>query len=462
MPDTNPAPTAFVPADLNIAEWGQLEPLFQKLLDRPIASATELQVWLEDFSALSAAIDEYGSRRYIDKSCNTESKEIEAAFMHFVEAIEPKVKPLYFELQKKFIASPHRSGLTDKRFQMLVRNWQSEVELFRPENIDLETQVTKLVNEYDKIFGSMMVEFRGQTYTPQQIARFLEDVDRTTREEAWKASTARRLIEREKIDKLYDDLRPIRDRIAKNAGLPDYRAFAFKAKKRFDYTPEDCYKFADAVEKSVMPVLRKLQARRKKELGLEKLRPWDLSVDPQNRPPLRPFDPKDIDGFVAKTRSIFERLSPELAKDFDNLKTHGNLDLGSRKGKQPGGYQISLDQSKQPFIFMNAAGLHRDVETLLHEGGHAFHYQWAAANEPLTFLRSAPMEFCEVASMSMELLGMEHFDVFYGLGDDYKRARPPSSKATRRCSRGSQRSTCSSTGSTPIRTTPQNSARPSG
>jgi oligoendopeptidase F len=424
MHSTDPATARkFVPAGIDVSKWEQLEPLFKALQDRAINSPADLEKWLADFSELSAVVDEYGSRRYIDKSCNTESKEIEAAFMHFVENIEPKIKPVYFELQKKFIASPHRKSLTGKRFDMLNRNWQSEVELFRQENVDLETQVTKLVNEYDKIFGSMMVDFRGQTYTPQQMARFLEDTDRTTREEAWRASTDRRLKHRSEIDKLYDDLRPIRDRIAKNAGLSDYRAYAFKAKKRFDYSPEDCFKFADAVEQSVMPVLRQLQAKRRKDLKLDKLRPWDTSVDPQNRPPLRPFDPSQIDSFVGKTRSIFERLSPDLATDFDNLSRNKNLDLGSRKGKQPGGYQISLEESKQPFIFMNAAGLQRDVETLLHEGGHAFHFLWASNNEPLTFLRGAPMEFCEVASMSMELFAMDHFDAFYTNPDDCKRAQ---------------------------------------
>ena len=155
-----------------------------------------------------------------------------------------------------------------------------------------------------------------------------------------------------------------------------------------------------------------LDRQRTADLRLAKLRPWDLSVDPQNRAPLRPFPDTDIDGFVSKTRTIFNRLSSDLADDFDLLRKRSNLDLGSRKGKQPGGYQSTLNESREPFIFMNAAGVQRDVETLLHEGGHAFH-ALAARDEPVMFLRHAPMEFCEVASMSMELLGSDHLDVFY-------------------------------------------------
>ena len=203
--------------------------------------------------------------------------------------------------------------------------------------------------------------------------------------------------------------------------MDNYRNWVWKGYKRFDYSPEDCLRFADAIAKTCVPVVKQLDQQRAKDLKLDKLKPWDLAVDPKNRPPLRPFAEDQVEEFVSKVRSIFENLSPELAKDFDVLRDHQNLDLASRKGKQPGGYQCSLEEAREPFIFMNAAGLQRDVETLLHEGGHAFHCL-AARNEDLVFLRSAPMEFCEVASMSMELLGSEHFDVFY-TEQDANRAR---------------------------------------
>ncbi len=413
----------YLPAALDVTDWAVIEPFTDELLARPINSPAELEKWLLNLSELYAAIDETGARKYIEKSCNTEDPAIEAAFMHFVEKIEPRLKAVFFELQKKFVASPHRTALSGKRYEILTRNWKSDIDLFRKENIDLETQVTKLVNEYDKIFGSMMVHFRGQDYTPQFMSRFLKDPDRQTREDAWKATSATRMKHRDTIDDLFDQILKIRNEIAKNAGFDNYRDYAFKQLKRFDYTPADCDSYAKAVETSVMPLIRELEAKRRKELMLDPLRPWDLDVDPQKRPPLRPFEPKDISGFVSKTQTIFDRLSADLGKDFSQLARNDNLDLDSRKGKQPGGYQSSLEETRQPFIFMNATGMQSDLRTLLHEGGHAFHYQWASAKEPLVFLRAAPMEFCEVASMSMELLAMDHFDVFYERPDDLKRAR---------------------------------------
>jgi len=411
------ATRTFVPTNLDPSDFAQLDPLYQKLLSRPIATPVEAEKWLADFSELTAVVDEYGSRRYIDKSCHTDDTDIEKRYMQFVEDVEPKIKPVYFQLQRKFLESAGAKGLTDQRHFILQRKWKADVELFRAENVAIETDVTKTVNEYDKISGAMMVTFRGQEYTMQQLGRFLEEPDRATREEAWRISSERRLRDKEAIEAIFDRLLPMRATIAKNADMADYRAYTWKAYMRFDYTPEDCLKFADAIVEACVPVVAKLDEQRKRDLKVDTLRPWDLGVDPLNRQPLRPFSADSAGDLVTKTRTIFDRLSTDLSIDFDQLHTNNNLDLQSRKGKQPGGYQISLEESKQPFIFMNAAGMQRDVETLLHEGGHAFHHLAASRVEPLVFLRSAPMEFCEVASMSMELLGSEHFDVFYNDAD---------------------------------------------
>lgn len=413
---------SYVPRDLDVSDFARLEPLYRALLDRPVHMPEWLDQWLTDLSELVAVVDEYGNRRYIDKSCHTDDPAIEKAYLHFVENVEPGTKPLFFELQKKFMDSPARGRLEGARYRMVERLWGPDVELFREENVPLQTQVTRIVNEYDKTMGAMVVHFRGRDYTLQQLARFIEEPDRQTRREAWELTAARRLQDREKLDQVFDHVLPLRNRIAANAGLSDYRAYAWKENKRFDYTPEDCIRFADSIAATCVPLVDELDRRRREALGLRSLRPWDMSVDPRGRLPLRPFQETETDLFVDKTREIFARLSPQLAEEFETLRTHKNLDLASRKGKQPGGYQASLEEVRQPFIFMNAAGVQRDVETLLHEGGHAFHCI-AARKEPLVFLRRAPIEFCEVASMSMEALGCEHFDVFYQSAQDAARAK---------------------------------------
>jgi oligoendopeptidase F len=406
----------FVPKDLDPANLAQLMPLYEGLRERVIASTGELVRWLGDVSELTSVVDEFGNRRYIEKSCHTDDAQIEKRYLQYVEEIEPKIKPAFFQVQKKYLASPYREQLDRRRYEILDRQWQADVELYRDENVPLQTEATKLVTEYDKTCGAQMVSFEGKEYTVQQMNRFLEQTDRDERQRAWEATAARRMADREKIEGLFDQLLGLRAKIGANAGVDNFRSYVWKSYKRFDYTPEQCHTFADAVAEAVVPVVKELDRQRRADLGLERLSPWDGSVDPKGRPPLEPFKQEDVPGFVEKTRGIFERLSPALAEDFDVLRRRNSLDLDSRKGKQPGGYQCSLEEVREPFIFMNAAGMHGDVITLLHEGGHAFHCL-AAREEPLVFLRSAPMEFCEVASMSMELLGADHYDMFYDEAD---------------------------------------------
>jgi oligoendopeptidase F len=144
-----------------------------------------------------------------------------------------------------------------------------------------------------------------------------------------------------------------------------------------------------------------------------------MAVDPLGRPPLRPFE--HVDQMLAHTQEIFGSLDSDLAEGFGRMQQLHLLDLANRKGKAPGGYQSTLAEARVPFIFMNAVGLQRDVDTILHEAGHAFH-ALATRDEDLYDYRSAPIEFCEVASMSMELLGNQFLERFYA-PPDARRAR---------------------------------------
>ena len=288
------------------------------------------------------------------------------------------------------------------------------VELYRPENVPLETEESKLGQQYQKLSGSLTVQFRGEERTLVQMGRYLVEPERALRQETWELVAQRRLQEAEHFEDLFEQLLQIREQIARNAGFPNYLEYAFRARARFDYGPADCVQFHGAIEHEVMPVLRQLQEERRSRLELAALRPWDLAVDPLNRPPLRPFD--QVSELVANTQRIFEQLDGALARGFQTMQELRLLDLDNRKGKAPGGYQSTLGESRLPFIFMNAVGLQRDVETMLHESGHAFH-ALATRSEDLYAYRSAPIEFCEVASMSMELLGNVFLEAFYAPAD---------------------------------------------
>jgi oligoendopeptidase F len=405
-------PRAFVPQKVNLGDWPQIAPLFDLLEARApqCRTAAQLQRWLLDAGDLNAALDQEASLRHIAMTCHTDSAEAEKAHLHFVEQIEPQFKPRQFQLARLYLRHPLRARLPRKRYFVFDRNARLQVELYRPENVPLETAEARLSQQYQKLSGSLTVHFRGAEKTLAQMGRLLEEPERPLRQEAWELVARRRLREADHFDDIFEQMLQLREQIAANAGFPNYLQYSFQARGRFDYTPQDCLKFHDAVEKDFMPVARRLHEQRRRRLGLPSLRPWDMAVDPFNRPALRPFE--QVEEMVARTQKIFDRLDAGLAADFQFMRQGRLLDLDNRKGKAPGGYQSTLAESRLPFIFMNAVGMHRDVETLLHEAGHAFH-SLATRREELHSYRSAPIEFCEVASMAMELLGNEFIRVFY-------------------------------------------------
>ena len=414
-------PRQFVPAAADLGEWEQIAPLFDLLESRSSGGKTtqEFEQWLLEWSELTAALDEESSRRYIAMTCHTDDPGAEKAFLHFVENIEPRMKPRQFAIERIYCGHPQRANLPRPRFEIFDRDIGVRVELFRPENVPLETEEAKLGQQFQKLTGSLTVQYKGEEKTLPQMAPYLEQTDRAVREETWRLTVNRRLQEADKFEGQFEAMLALRETIANNAGFANYRDYAFRAKGRFDYTPKDCLQFHEAVEREFMPVVREIQAERRQQLKLATLRPWDLAVDPLNRPPLRPFE--QVDQMVGRTQKIFDHLDSELAAGFRRMTDLKLLDLANRKGKAPGGYQASLNEARLPFIFMNAVGVQRDVETLLHEAGHAFH-ALATRTENLYPYRHAPLEFCEVASMSMELLGNAHIEEFYGAAEA-RRAR---------------------------------------
>ena len=415
-------PRSLVPAGIDLGDWSLIEPLFvavEKSLNAATTGAA-LERALLDWSELSAALDEESAKRYIAMTCHTDSTDAENSYLHFVENVEPQIKPWQFKLEQAYLAQPLRAALAPGRYEVFDRDTRLHVELFRPENVALETEEAKLGQQYQKLSGSLTVQFRGEEKTLIQMGKFLEDPDRALREETWQLVVARRLQEREKFEDLFDGLVKLRGQIARNAGHANYRDYAFKARGRFDYGPQDCVAFHDAIESEFMPLYRELQAARRAQLNLPALRPWDLSVDPLNRPPLKPFE--TVDQMVSRTQRVFDQIDAGLAGGFRLMQEKRLLDLDNRKGKAPGGYQSTLSESRLPFIFMNAVGLQRDLETMLHEAGHAFH-ALATREESLYAYRGAPIEFCEVASMSMELLGNEFIEEFYSAPDAVRARR---------------------------------------
>ena len=410
----------FLPADFTVSTWEALEPWFKELLERDISDQRKLEQWLKDQSELEAVVNEDVCWRQIRMTCDTENKALEEAFNYFCLEIQPKIQPYSDALNKKLIASPLAASLDQKKYFTYIRSVQKNIDLYREENIPLQAQLSVLQQQYGQITGAMMITVNGKEYTLQQAGKFLESEDRAIREEVYHKIQSRRLQDKDQLDELFNKLLALRATLARNAGYDNYRDYRFKELGRFDYTKEDCFNFHEAVKQHVLPLVSIIHERKRELLMVDKLRPWDLEAEPAGMQPLHPF--KTGEELLEKSMQCFKELNPYFGSCLAKMKDLGHLDLESRKGKAPGGYNCPLAESGAPFIFMNAAGQMHDVTTMVHEGGHAVH-SFLSHELELTAFKEYPMEIAEVASMAMELFSMDHWQTFFDNEGDLKRAK---------------------------------------
>ena len=415
----------FVSEDFDASAWENIEPYVNDLLERKLTCSKCIETLISDSSNLAEHISETGALLYIGMTCDTENSEKKDEFLNFVENVRPKLSEFSDKLNRRII---DHSSLEDlpERYNLMIRGIESDIEIFRVENIPLGVEQTKLVTKAQGITGAMTVEFEGKERTFPEMRGFLESNDRTQRKEAWKSMVNRWMENSEELSEIFDKLIKIRHQIALNADFKSYTDYMFRAMHRFDYSVEDCLIFHKSIEEICMPIVKKINSERKSSFGLNKLSPWDVNEKSGSGPdiagklPLRPFE--TVDEMVTKLSQLFHNMSNDLGAKFDKLVEMDTLDLETRKGKAPGGYQYYLEKSRIPFIFMNAAGLQGDLETMIHESGHAFHSLYCGHLE-LIDERNYPIEFAEVASMSMELLTQPGWSIFYDEQEEADRAK---------------------------------------
>ncbi len=418
--DIKKLPRTFLPEDFTVTTWQKLEPYFKELLERPIRSMRDLEKWLKDSSELEAVISEDACWRQINMTCDTENKALEQAFTFFCMEIQPHIQPYADQLNRKLLEIPFLSELDQEKYFTYLRNIQKSIELFREANVPIQAEMSVLQQQFGVISGKMSVRIKDQEYTLQQAAKFLEDHNREVREDAYRKINERRLQDKNELSNLFNTLVGQRNKIALNAGFSNFRDYKFKELGRFDYTKEECFQFHEAVKKHVLPLVDMIYESKRKKLGLDTLRPWDLEAEPEGITPLHPF--KTGEELLNKTISCFNQLHPFFGQCLQKMEEMKRLDLDSRKGKAPGGYNCPLAETGAPFIFMNAAGQTTDVTTMVHEGGHAVHSFLTHPLE-LSSFKDYPMEIAEVASMAMELFSMDHWDMFFSNKTDLSRAK---------------------------------------
>jgi oligoendopeptidase F len=396
--------------------WADLASFFGALEATDI-TADNVEAWLKEWSYASAIGDEIYNRLYVAASVNTADESASGRLEAFMADTYPNLKSAEQKLKEKLISS----GLHVKGMEIQLRNMRSDAQLFREENLALEARAEKLNSEHDKIMGAQVVDWQGEKRTARQMEAVLWHPDRETRRTSWEKLAERQLADREAINHGWVGYMKLRGQIAANAGEAGYRDYRWKQMLRFDYSPDDCKSFHRAIEEAVVPAVNRLMERRRRAVGDDHLHYYDIFFDLSGRPALYPF--KDARELTDKAASIFNQVDPVFGSYFRQMDQEGLLDLANRPNKASGAYCTQFSHAKRPFIFANAVGIHDDVQSVLHEGGHAFHafesfklpyfHQYAENN--------LPMEFAEVASMGMEFLCLPYLDErhggFYSLND---------------------------------------------
>ena len=410
----------YVPENLTIDSWGKIEPLFKNLLERNINSVNDLEKWMLDRSELAAVLEEDMAWRYIKMNIDTTDKVLAEKFHFWIKEISPKTAPYSHKLNLKLVDNVYTKELNKEKYRIYIRSVNKQIEIYREENIPLFTEMEAKQQEYGMISAKMTIEVDGKNITMQQASILLKDTDREKRKKIYNKIQNRRLKDEQSLDKLYDELIVLRQKIAKNAGFDNYRDYMFSAMGRFDYTPKDCFDFHNAIAKEIVPIINSFEQKRKDTLGYENYKAWDTSVDVKGLSPLKPFEGgEQLTDFSI---DCFKRLRPFFGECLSIMKEMKHLDLESKNGKAPGGFMYPLYEIGVPFIYMNAVGSQRDLVTMVHEGGHAVH-SFLSRDLSLTEFKSTPSEVAELASMSMELFSMDHWNVFYKNKNELKRAK---------------------------------------
>ncbi len=411
---------SFIPVDFEVVSWHQLEPHYQQLLDRPIPNVGVLQQWLKDRSELDSAVSEDYRWRYINMTRDTRDVETTDRLQFYYKEVDPYLSAINFQLNKKLAESPFLNELDEQKYFIYLRNVRKQISLFREENLPLQKELKLRENEYAAIIGNMEITYGGKTLTLQQANAYLKNPDRNVRQEVFNLMGERRLQDKQKLEDLFDELLKLRHQVAVNAGFENYRDYKFASMGRFDYTPADCKAFQNTVAEVVTPIMVKLMETRQAKLGLDPLKPWDLDVDTTGRKALKPY--ADGTDLANKTIQVLDSVDHYFAQCLENMRQNNLLDLDSRSGKAPGGYNMTLPETGSAFIFMNSAGTDRDVKTMVHEAGHAVHSFLSHPLE-LIYFRSYPSEVAELASMSMELFTMQHWNLFYADDEELRQSK---------------------------------------
>jgi oligoendopeptidase F len=400
----------FYADDFVFTDWTSIAHYYEELEQTNINSLEDLLLFLDKRSELDKIVEEAYRWRYVHMTCDTENQTYKEKYEAFITEVMPHLMRIGHQLNLLAYNSAFFKDLDENRFFIYKRSLKNAIELFRAENVALLQEEQLLAQEFGSIAGQMTITYQEQELTLPQASKFLQEKDRNLRKEVYEKIQHRRLEDTEKLNTLFSNLVQIRHKIATNAGFKNYRDYKLAELGRFDYGVEACEAFHQSIQEIIIPLVNKIYAQKKENLKVDTLMPYDLEVEETDTTALKPYQTERE--FIDKSILCLKKVDDYFANCIAIMDKMQYLDLSSRKGKAPGGYNMTLPEIGIPFIFMNGAGTQRDVETMVHEAGHAVH-TFLMRDLPYNFDGEITSEIAELASMSMEFFTYDGLQEFY-------------------------------------------------
>lgn len=370
----------------------------------------EADLAFSEYGRLSDTVETQMALAYIRHTVNT-LDEFYDKEQEFMDENLPVLTEYFQMMTSALLESPFRAEFTEKYGELMFINEEMELKTFSPEIVADLQEENKLATEYEKLLASAQIEFRGEICTVPQLLPYKQDANDEIRLEAWTAEGNFYKENKAELDRLFDKLVCVRDKIGRKLGFDGFTDLGYYRMRRNSYTKADVAKFRAAVQKYLVPLADKIYRETAERIG--KSYPLNYA---DSALMFRSGNPKpcgDADEILATAKKFYHDLSPETAEFIDFMFDNDLLDVLSKKGKAQGGYCIEIPDYKAEFIFANFNGTSDDVETVTHEAGHAF-AGYTARNIFPAALRSPTMESCEIHSMSMEFFAWKAAKDFYG------------------------------------------------
>lgn len=326
----------------------------------------------------------------------------------YYDNIGPEYSAIDNKFTKTIYNSKFKRELVDKfgsHFNDLI---EMELKSFDEKIVDILKIENTIKNRYRTLLANAKIEFDGKILNLTGLTPYMQSTNREERKSAYKKLDEFFKNNSQELDIIFDRLVQLRNQKAKILGFQNYVELGYLNMSRSEYGPNEIKKYRELIVKYIVPLVKKINNKRKEILEIDKMRIYDTLYFKNGNP-----KPKGgVEFQVNQAKKMYSELSSETNEFFDIMVNEELMDLDNRAGKSGGGFCTSFPLYERPYIFANFNGTDHDVTVLTHEAGHAFQC-YMSRKQPINRYLWPTYEACEIHSMSMEFLTWDWMELFF-------------------------------------------------